>query len=170
MKKVRYALGATATLAPAAMGMIPATAHAGTTSKAVTSAKAKTVSLGHPAVARASCTGVNLATLHVNSLITNLSVFSNVNAAHPASVCVGTMRVQRHFKNNNCVNIHFKVYYLEDVPPASISLAHRCGNAGSTKTFGSAFRQWFHVIGGTSYVSACVSSTYTHSTCVKLFV
>jgi hypothetical protein len=170
MKKVRYALGATAALAPAAMGMAPATAHAATTSNAVTSGKVKTVSLGHSAVARASCTGANLTTLHVNSLITNLSVFSAVNGAHAGSVCVGTMRVQRHFKNNNCVNIRFTVRYLEDVPPASKSLTHRCGNAGSTKTFGSAFRQWFHVIGGTSWVSACVSSTYTHSTCVQLFV
>src|SRR5947209_5183210 len=137
VKRVRYALGATAALAPAAVGMAPATvAHAATNVVADGSAKGKTVSLNHPsapsaAPALSTCTASGETTKHVNSLIKSFIIW---NIQKPGFVCIGTTEVKRFFKNKNSVNIRFVVSYgKSDSLAASRYLRSRSGLAGQTK-------------------------------------
>jgi len=169
MKRVRYAIGATAALTPAAIGMAPAAvAHAATTANAITSAKAKTVSLDHAAAvpALSTCTASGQHTWHINSLIKSYLAWS---IQKPGYICVGTQEVKRYFKNNNCVLIDFYVFYgNSDHQSSHRYLTNRCGNAGSTKVFQSGFRKWYPIGTNEPGVEVCVSSTYTSTTCKSL--
>jgi hypothetical protein len=166
MKRVHYALGAVAVLAPAVTGIPAHAAEDNTTDSSI-----KVVSLEHSAARSANvpavpgpCTASLLSQANVDSLITLFGWWlGDLKAGH---VCIGTVSVERHFKNNNCVNINFEVIYgAHSSQGQVISLPHRCGNAGSTKRFNSAFRESFSEIQPGHEVLACVSSTYTGQYC-----
>lgn len=173
MKRVHYALGATAALAPAVIGATPhATAHT------TESSSTKMVSLEHSAAkpagtpdqAPSPCTASIHTVFHINSLIKSFGIWWKDGPI--GLVCIGTVSVERHFKNNNCVNISFETIYGDRGSHGLvIPLSDRCGNAGSTKRFYSAFRSSFSTISRVtphSRVEVCVSSTYTENVCESI--
>lgn len=169
MKKVRYALGATAALAPAAVGMAPAAvAHAATDGAANAAGKGKTVSLDHPAagLALTACTASGQTSIPVNSLIQSFIVF-NINK--PGFICVGTEEIRRFFKNTNTITVSFSVRYgHNDAMHSKRVLTNRHGNKSSIKTFESGFRFWYPIGSNEAGVQACVKSNFTPWTCMSL--
>jgi hypothetical protein len=165
MKRVKYAIGA-AMFAPAVVGAaVPATAHAA--GSGIASAGTKTVSLRHSAalIARPSCT-VPSSDVHVvnnpTSLWTHEDIWYYNYGASDSFKCIGTVRIFRHFINNNCINVRFNVL------GGSVSGAtvHACGNAGQTKSIQHVFRQIFPDAAGTHNIDISVFSNYTGATVV----
>lgn len=158
MKRVKYALGAAA-FTPAIAGAVAVPATAATANTGTAPSAAKAVSLRHAAAALSSCTVPSSDVTRWTGLTSTwnaLSIWHQGNA-WGSKVCIGTVRVQRRFLNQNCVGMEFTVIG-KHTSSALRGTQSACAPKGSIKTFQHVFRKEFPV--GPHGVTVIVQSRY----------